>query len=203
MNKFNLKDTSFVIHFRRDSDDRLYNLRCILKYFHNFIDYGELFIINDDSEQDPELENISNEYPNVSLAFLKNEGVYRRTFCFNKIASIATKRVLCFYDTDTIIKPKYLSRSQDGILSGSIDHIYPYNGIFVDVKKPCREVLANFEFEKLESLLLSRNLGYDNDDLNVVHTSSVGGSSLYLKKHLIKLEDITQNLLGGDAKTLK
>ena len=56
--KYNLTETSFIIHFRRDSDDRLFNLKCILNYFDTFINYKELFIINDDFELDSELENL-------------------------------------------------------------------------------------------------------------------------------------------------
>jgi len=196
MIKFNLLDTSFIIHFRRDSEDRVFNLRCILKYFHTFIEYGELFVINDDAEQDPELKNISIEYPNVKLVFLKNCGAYRRTECFNKTASISTKKVLCFYDTDTLIKPKYLFESQNSILNGLIDHAYPYNGMFVDVKKNCRETLANYDFEKLESLLLERHLGYDNDDVNVIHTSSVGGIVMISKEAFSKIGGYNSNFIG-------
>lgn len=196
MNKFNLKDTSFIIHFRRDSDDRLFNLRCILNYFHTFIDYGELFVINDDSEQDPEIDKISEEYPNVKLAFYRNDGVYKRTLCFNKIAKITSNKILCFYDTDTLIKPLYLSRSQDGILSGLIDHVYPYNGVFVDVKKKSRDILANFEFEKLENLLVSRYLGYDNEYLNVIHDSSVGGIVMISKEAFLKIGGYNSDFIG-------
>lgn len=196
MNKLNLRDTSFIIHFRRDSEDRLFNLRCVLKYFHTFIDYGELFIINDDKEQDPELENISNQYPNVTLAFYKNDGVYKRTLCFNKIAAISTKKILCFYDTDTLVKPEYLELSQNGILGGSVDHVYPYNGIFVDVKKKSRETLANFDFQKLEILLESRHLGYDNDDVNVIHNASVGGIIMISKDAFNKIGGYDSNFIG-------
>ncbi len=196
MDKLNLLNTSFIIHFRRDSDDRVFNLRCILKYFHNFINYGELFVVNDDAEQDPEIKNISVEYPNVKLAFLKNSGSYRRTECFNKIASIATKKVLCFYDTDTLVKPKYLFQSEYSILNGIFDHVYPYNGLFVDVKKSSRETLANYDFEKMESLLLNRHLGYDNENLNVVHNSSVGGIVMISNEAFSKIGGYNSNFIG-------
>jgi predicted glycosyltransferase involved in capsule biosynthesis len=194
--KFNLTDTSFIIHFRRDSDDRVFNLRCILDYFHKFIDYGELFIINDDSEKDPELDNIFKEYPNVSLVFFKNDGVYRRTLCFNKIANIATKKILCFYDTDALVKPEYLFRAQHGILTGAIDHVYPYNGLFVDVKKIKRETLANFQFEELENLLTSRHIGYDNEYLNVIHNNSVGGIVMISKSAFQKMNGYNTEFIG-------
>jgi predicted glycosyltransferase involved in capsule biosynthesis len=194
--KVNLTETSFIIHFRRDSDDRLFNLRCVLRYFDKYIHYGELFIINDDTIIDPEINEISKEYPNVSLAFYQNNSVYKRTHCFNKIAKIASKKVLCFYDTDTLVKPIYLSRSQDAILSGNVHHVYPYSGLFVDVKKKSRDTLANFEFFKLEELLKERYLGYDNEDLNVIHTESVGGINLISKEAFLKIGGYNDNFIG-------
>jgi hypothetical protein len=152
--KYNLTETSFIIHFRRDSDDRIFNLKCILNYFNTYIDYKELFIINDDSELDHELENLQKKYPKISIGFFKNDDIYQRTLCFNKIATIATGKVLCFYDTDVLVKPECLQHAQKLILNGSLDHVYPYNGLFVDVKKEHRELLVDFNFSKLESLLL-------------------------------------------------
>jgi len=156
----------------------------------------ELFVVNDDAEIDTEFENIAKDYPNVKLVFFKNDGIYQRTLCFNKIANISTKEVLCFYDTDTVVRPKYLSASQHVIINGLLDHVYPYNGIFVDVKKKSRSDLANFDFDKMESLLVSRELGYDSDDLNVIHNDSVGGIILISKEAFFKIGGYNSEFVG-------
>jgi hypothetical protein len=79
--KYNLTETSFIIHFRKDSDDRIFNLKCILNYFDTYIDYKELFIINDDSELDSELEKLKEKYPKILIGFLKNDDVSSTLVC--------------------------------------------------------------------------------------------------------------------------
>jgi predicted glycosyltransferase involved in capsule biosynthesis len=194
--KYNLTETSFIIHFRRDSDDRIFNLKCILNYFNTYIDYKELFIINDDSELDHELENLQKKYPKISIGFFKNDDIYQRTLCFNKIATIATGKVLCFYDTDVLVKPECLQHAQKLILNGSLDHVYPYNGLFVDVKKEHRELLVDFNFSKLESLLLERHIGYDNEYMTVAHDHSVGGINMLSKIAFNRIEGYNTNFIG-------
>jgi predicted glycosyltransferase involved in capsule biosynthesis len=194
--KYNLTETSFIIHFRRDSDDRIFNLKCILNYFDTYIDYKELFIINDDSELDNELKNLKEKYPKISIGFFKNDDVYQRTLCFNKIAKIANGKVLCFYDTDVLVKPECLQHAQKLIITGELDHVYPYNGLFVGVKKPHRDLLVNFEFNKLESLLLERHIGYDNEYMAVGHDHSVGGMHMMSKEAFNKIEGYNVNFIG-------
>lgn len=194
--KFNLSQTSFIIHFRKDSDDRIFNLKCVLKYLTTHMNCGEIFLINDDAVIDPCLEEIKQEFPNVLLAFYKNEGVYHRTLCFDRIAKIATKPVLCFYDTDVIVRASVLEKSQNLIIQNKVDHVYPYNGLFVDVKKEYRDVISNYDFEYLEKNLTSTAIGFDNEIMTVAHDASVGGLHMMSKDGYFRMGGYDVGFIG-------
>ena len=194
--KYDLSETSFIIHFRRDSDDRFFNLECILNYFDNYIDYKELFIINDDSQPDIGLTNIKEKYPKISIEFFKNDDAFKKSECFNKISNIATGKILCFYDTDILVKPEFIHYSQNLIIDGKLDHVYPYNGLFVDIKKEHRDLAVNFNFDKLESLLLDRKIGYDNEYMTVAHDHSVGGITMLSREAFEKIDGYNNDYIG-------
>ena len=195
--KIDLSETSVIIHFRKDSEDRLFNLKTILTYFDTFFNVGELIVINDDACVDPCIVNLKKEFPNFIYKFFRNDGIYKRCLCFNKMAKIAKCPIVMFYDTDVLVKPEFLKISEDLILTGRVDHIYPYNGLFVNIWKPAFEhFLPNFNFKYLENCLKDRTLGYNNEFVEVIHDKSVGGLLMFSNEKFEKIGGYNENFLG-------
>lgn len=195
--KTDLTKTTAIIHFRKDSDDRLFNLKTVLRFFDSFVDIGELIVINDDADLDPSMKEMKGLFPSFTYKFFKNDGVYRRCLCFNEMARTAKTPVVMFYDTDVLVKPEFLKISEGFIMTGKVDHVYPYNGIFANVKKAAFEnFLPDYNFKLLEESLKERELGYSNDFLEIAHTNSVGGLLMLTKEAFFRIGGYDENFIG-------
>lgn len=196
MSIFDLTKTSFIIHFRRDSEERVRNLNIILNFLNKNINYENIYIINDDSNLDPFMEEISIKYPSLELSFFKNDDAYMRPYCFNKISKIAKGEVLCFYDIDVLINPKDLEIAQNKILSGELDHVYPYSGLFVNIKNINNTTyLPNFE-ELLKFIPSNIEIGYNDSNIDICNTESYGGCFLIRKTSFEKINGYNPNFKG-------
>ena len=195
--KTDLLHTSIIIHFRKDSDDRLFNLETILRFFDTFMEVGELIVINDDKVVDPSLQDLKRRFPKYKYKFFENDGVYKRCLCFNELAKIAKCPIVMFYDTDVLVKPEFLKISEEFILTGRVDHVYPYNGLFVNITKAAFDrFLPDFDFQFLEESLKGRELGYHNELVEIAHTASVGGMLMFTKESFFKIGGYNDNFLG-------
>lgn len=175
-----MKPISFIIHYRKDSQDRHRNLVNVLNY------YGalncEFIIINDDSvnrynELKPFLRS------NDKFFFLPNEGQYVRTLAFNFGATVATHDVLCFQDTDTIVSKVDLTETAEKITSKSVV-ANPHNGFFINIPEDLvssfSSTLQYSDFQHATSSVRPI-LGSTQGKFYVMGTKSVGGSVLFNK----------------------
>lgn len=191
-----MKNTSFIIHYRKDCEDREFNLKTILNYLHTF-SFKELFVINDDKQVDPLMKWIKQTFPQTKLLFCQNEDEFKKSVCFNKAAFQATGDVLCFYDVDVLVPLEQLKESEKLILNGNFDHVYPFNGFFIDVKKNIFEqFLPNFNFELLKEQITETNLGFFNGNVHVISNCSPGGCNLISKKAFENIKGFDQDFIG-------
>lgn len=194
--KHNLTDTSFIVHFRRDSEDRVHNLRTILDFFDQYIDAADITIVNDDVTPDSILEEITKQYPNIRILFLENNYEFMKSASFNEASKYVKGSVFCFYDVDVLIDPIFLQKSQQAILDNKVDHIYPFNGLFVDVQKCFFPELKNFSFNSLLYELESRKIGWANDNLIVASDSSPGGATMISKEAFERMKGFDTGFIG-------
>jgi len=100
----------------------------------------------------------------------------------------ATGDVLCFYDVDILIDPKFLKIAQDKILSGEADHVYPFNGTFVNVQKPLFPAfLEHFNFE------IPNN---SQEHTEFASAESPGGCNLISKEAFMKIKGYDNGFIG-------
>jgi predicted glycosyltransferase involved in capsule biosynthesis len=183
--KTDLSKTSIIIHYRKDSEDRAFNLKTIVRFLSNNVNYGELIIINDSSEIDPEMHSFSDK--NGKYLFFKNDGHFKKAYGFNEAASIAKCDILCFYDVDILIEPKYIKMSQDAIIKGEFDHIYPFNGTFINIKKEnFNEFLDDFNFSIMKGLTSNE----------LASSTSPGGCNLISRQAFSKIGGYDQDFVG-------
>lgn len=191
-----MKHTSFIIHFRRDCEDRIFNLEHILRYL-NIVQPYEIILINDDSHVDPVMKWVKATYPNIKLLFCENQDEFRKAYCFNYAVTVATGEVLCFYDVDILLSSEQLLESETLILNGTFDNVYPFNGIFIDVKKNFfPEILESFDFKKLKEEVSDRSLGFFNGNVHVISDFSPGGCNLISRKAFDRMGGYDSNFIG-------
>lgn len=183
--KTDLSNTSIIIHYRKDSEDRGFNLKTIFRFLSDNVEYGELIVINDSCEIDPEMYSLSGE--NIKSLFFKNDGHFKKSYGFNSAASVAKCDILCFYDVDILIEPKYLKMAQDKILNSECDHVYPFNGTFINLKKEnFDKFLGDFNFTVVKGL--SSN--------ELASTTSPGGCNLISKGAFLKIGGYDEGFVG-------
>jgi len=188
--KYNLPELSIILHYRKDSDDREANLRSVLTFFKETFELKEIIIVNDDKQLDTSLSDITTEHAITGL-FLQNDSLFRKSLSFNGAAKIATGRVLAFWDVDVIIDPVFIEESYNKILSNEADHVYPFNGTFIDVQKMTIPILKNKEFSKLYEMWLSKH-----DSLDFASNQSPGGCNLISKDAFWKINGYDDRFIG-------
>lgn len=188
--KYNLTDTSIIIHFRRDFIDRLNNLETIVKFLCKNFNYKEIIIINDDSVLDEGMLQFKNSKDNIIGLFYENNGAFRKADAFNAAAKIATGKILCFYDVDILIEPIFLEEAQTLILNDHYDHVYPHNGEFITVKKEVFDkILPTYDF----------NYMFDNqktENFEWAAGNSPGGCNMISMEAFNKISGYDSRFLG-------
>lgn len=185
--KIDLGGVTFVIHYRKDSEDRFFNLKTVLRYYQTFFTHFELIVIQDDSKPSNELGKLIDyhkflhENQIFKVYLMTNDGNFKKNSAYNMGVEKAKYDKLGFVDTDALIHPKHMLRAVKA-LDGECDHIYPYNGYFVHIKKHYfTEFLDGFKFDDALEKLENRNLYWESDYLKVEHNKSKGGMFLMTK----------------------
>lgn len=123
-----LKDLTFLIALKVDSQDRVDNLQLVLQYLQT--NFDATFII---SEQDttPRLM----DWPGCVHTFEKTEGFFNRQRGVNLAAKLATTPYIVHYDADILLMPKQIAKAVQLLKDDVVDIVYPYDGHFYDVPK--------------------------------------------------------------------
>lgn len=195
LSQHSLSKTTFILHFRRDTDDRVHNLLTILKFLHT-IEIGEIIIVNDDKTIDPIHKTIIETYPNVRILFLENHDEFRKSEAFNQGAKHSNNNILCFYDVDILVDPKFLEWAQNEILEGIADHVYPYNGLFIDIQKKFFPQIYAFDFSIMLTELSERHIGWSNENLAIASTNSPGGICMISKTAFDRIGGFDPHFVG-------
>ncbi len=89
-------NVSYIIGFRKSSDERLKALKFVLTWLHRYFPDLEIIVVEQDSEQKFDIEMPSY----CKYSFLFNEDLYNRSWAFNFGASLTDKDILVFADSD-------------------------------------------------------------------------------------------------------
>jgi len=194
----NLPELSIIIHFRKDCDDREFNLKTILNYLSTNFKICDKTVVID--ERIFSKENVLTDIKQLTdnVVYVVNEEEFRKSYCFNRGAETAKGNILCFWDVDILIEPKYIAEAYDKILNQKIyDHIYPFSGVFVDVKKPFfSEFISTFNFKKLNEQLTSQEIGFYNGNVHVASNISPGGCTMISREAFNKMGGYDERFIG-------
>lgn len=182
---------SFIIHYRRDSDDRFNNFKFSVDYIAKNFTGSQIIVINDSPEIDKEIITIC-KTNGVNLLICENHDEFKKTYCFNSAAAVAVHDIFCFWDVDIIISEKYIRKAYEYILNGTHNHVYPFNGTFIDLQKDVFDpYVLNYDFDGLEKLWQEKH-----PSLHLASSESPGGCNLISKQAFEKMGGYDVRFIG-------
>ena len=186
---YDLSGLSFILHYRKDSEDREQNLRRVLSFLRsNFI--AEIVVIVDEKVIDRDSFIWIKEYSDQLLVCLNNDE-FRKAYCYNDAAKEAKGNILCFWDVDVIVDPKFVWESYLKLDRGECDHVYPFNGTFIDVQKLLFPWLESSHFEMIKGLWREKD-----EDLHFASGESPGGCNMITREAFEKIGGYDKGFIG-------
>jgi len=123
-----LKDLTFLIALKIDSEDRLNNLDTTINYLQYHFNTNIVIC-----EQDVQ-PKIKNRY-NCEYVFSETKEFFNRQRGVNLAARKAKTPVIVHYDADILLTPNQIKKSVEIISTKQAQIVYPYDGKFYDVPK--------------------------------------------------------------------
>jgi len=145
-----VRDLTFVIPVRIDTEDRLRNLSTVLRYTGRFFPASEVVVVENDAE--PRTEEVCVEDDHVRRLFLPTEGRFSKSVTANAGILAAGRPFVAIYDADVLLDRHAIDRALQLLRMRVIRAVLPFNGIFADV----RGELARRLSEQLEVGALGR-----------------------------------------------
>lgn len=160
-NKIDLKDCTFIIPIKIDSQDREQNFKFVMKYLY---DKFETNIIITESYHNDDLilkEKYSDilKKSNAILLEKPNEKYFNRTKYLNEMLKLSKTPVTINYDIDVFMPIHNYPEARDKILKENYDLVYPFDiGNFqLEVPQEYRDELLNQNITKIDMKRLSLN----------------------------------------------
>ena len=165
-----LKDCTFIIPIKIESDDRKRNLQITLNYLQRNFDTNIIVYESDKiSRAKKYIEDISED---ILYMFEKNEtGIFHRTRMLNEMTEIAKTNIIVNYDIDVIFSPQQLVASKNAISINKMDLCFPYSGAFHDVPDIYFDNVKKDNLEKI-----------DLNKCPLLNAQSVGGAFFFNKE---------------------
>jgi len=176
-----MKDISFVIGLKIDSEDRLNNLKISIDNLrYNFPD-SKIII----SELDQE-SKIDMSLSGVKHVFAKTSDFFNRQKAVNYGISASDTKIVVHYDADIILNKKTIERCASLLLNDEIDVVYPHNGHFYDIPKEYHKKIN--EDKSLESI--------NKEQCKLLSTQNVGGVVFFNREVYWKGGGANEKFLG-------
>lgn len=168
--KIDLKDITFTIPFKKDTDERLENITTIIKYLQKYFDTNIIVAEQDDTRKLPNIDGI--EY----VFFPTTNYIMLRTTLLNKMCKMVRTPFVANYDTDVLFNVNQYVEAISALRANAVDAVFPYNGRFMNyIGQERSKIITNLS---LDGILESH--GHLN------HPNSVGGALFWNKQRFIE-----------------
>lgn len=165
MNKFDLKDVTFAIPVKIDSQDRLENLELVIEYLTYHFDTN--IIVKEVSEQSV-LANLPFIQKVKYIYGFSDQEVFHRTKILNDMLEMTETKFFCNYDCDVLFPVQSYIDTVSHLRAGEV-FVFPYQGPFHEVPRKFIPEIKN----KLEVKWIPLN------ETGINHPSSVGGAMFH------------------------
>ena len=152
----NLKNCTFAIPFFPDSEERIENIKCILRFLTDNFD-TRILVVEQNSQPTDSVMFFGNGVKYQLIKAEVGEGfIFHRTRIINEGIKRVSTPYFCNYDTDVIFQPQQLVRSVELLHEGA-QVVYPYSGDFVDIERD--DYLKNGTIRERESFAVDSKGG--------------------------------------------
>jgi len=191
------KKISFIVHYRKDTEERVKNLHIVYDYYKAIYPNSEFIFVEDDSQKT--IHKIIKKED--KYIFHKNDGVYNKCLSYNKGLKEATSDVVCFLDIDCLVSIDSLTKGVT--LSSKKDIIcIGYNRTAIYLEHEFKSQLYDkkghelFKFIESNIDLTKVYTGYKNNLYAVGNTQAVGGCLIGRKETFNKINGFNPNFIG-------
>lgn len=184
---------NFIVYYRKDTQDREFNLKQSVHYLFTKFPKSLITIIHDGPAPDTDFVKYLRNCPlNVKASFIENHGEFRKSQAYNVGAEATQAPVLCFWDVDVLIDERFIHKAYTAIVEGHSDHVYPFNGTFVDVQKDLfSDFLTRYNFSHVEKLWNAKH-----PSLHFASSESPGGCTMIGRGAFVKMGGYDDRFIG-------
>jgi hypothetical protein len=186
----NLKDVTFLIPVRIDSEDRLYNLETIVAYLkRHFV--TNIQVLEYDKERRVSLPC----HERLTYRFVKTDGDFNKPKCINFMARASDTPIIFINEVDVLTEPNSYVEAVDAIRLKGRHFCYPFNGELYSIPPEHKEKVAR-------DLSISH---LDCVELDMMSDWCVGGLVAIDKSTFIECGLMNENICvwGPDDKELE
>jgi len=160
----NLKDVTFIIPIKLDTEDRLNNYKTIIKHLTTLFDTN-IIVCESDIKSNRELLDI---HDCIEYVFIENVTEYfHRTKILNIMTKMSKTNIVCNYDTDVVFPEQQYLSAVNKIKDGC-SVVFPYGGKFMNIPKHLFNLVEEGRFDDIFE-----------DDLELAHPNSLGGAFFF------------------------
>jgi hypothetical protein len=172
-----------IIPFKLDSEDRLYNIKTIIKFLNGYSNKPKILIV----EQGNHLPKIDGEYEHLPINF---DADY---FHKSKLINFGIKNIdteyFAIYDSDVLVTEKQFISSFEMLENGKYYYSKPFKFELVNIPKSNHSSIPTLREKLLENNKI--NLDYLNNNLTLIERESLvsptpaGGILMAYKQHML------------------
>jgi len=161
-----LKDVTFIIPVKLDSDDRRRNMKITLGYLQRNFDTN-IIVCESDKESNEEFIQSCCIRPIMYMFDKDTSNIFHRTRILNEMTEAASTNIIVNYDIDVVFDPNQYIAARDAINSG-LDLVFPYGGPFFDIKEDSFHLVNE---DKVNQIPVHQ--------YQLLHPNSVGGAFFF------------------------
>lgn len=159
-----LIDTTFIIPVRLEDNQRLNNLKLILKYLQYYFDTNIIVCESSNESHANLIQSTWNEQ--CKYMFIQdNKAEFHRTKILNYLTKQTKTPFVINCDTDVLVSVQNYIAAINNLRQNIVDFVFPYSGLFYNIPTEYHSIIEN-------------DMMFDNVDLtkcDLIHTDSVGG----------------------------
>ncbi|WP_448207051.1 tetratricopeptide repeat protein [Azospirillum sp. sgz302134] len=187
--RLDLRDTTFLIPFRADSDDRKRNLRWIVAFILKHADTTVL--IGEDKAGPSDVADALG--PDLAtrcrhLQLTGNDTPFtHKAHLINRMVEAAETPIVALHDTDIVVDPVQYALARDAVLGGAA-MAFPYNGLFFWV--------LGREVHRFGHTLSAAPLNALCPRFALMHRNSPGGGAFFDRATLLESGGYNENFVS-------
>lgn len=187
---------TFVVHIRKDSEERVKNLNIVFPYYKNIFPDAKFIFVEDSKLKEFSYLSYQGNTTYINI----EEGVsYNKSKCYNTGLSLCTTEYICFLDVDCIVSANNINKaieiaSNDAVAIG-------YNGTSVYFNQTVKDKIKSSGsdlYDYLDSFVEKDKLfvNYLNEHYVIGNTKAVGGCLLGKTKIFKDTNGFNPNIVG-------